>query len=72
MEADRLSNDGFPYLLTYSMTTTNGVTTKTIDINTNRGTQSAKASVSTIKTEYITKDIAGNETFLAEYEETGR
>nr|WP_278846491.1 YSIRK-type signal peptide-containing protein [Limosilactobacillus mucosae] len=98
VEVDKLSNVGsdgitYHYLLTYNVTTVNGVTTKTIDINTNRGTQSAKVvysadgsvgsapasvvhlnypSASTIKTEYIAKDAAGNETILAEYEETGR
>ncbi|MFR0514754.1 mucin-binding protein [Limosilactobacillus mucosae] len=98
VKVDKLSNmgdDGKTYLyeLTYNVTTVNGVTTKTIDINTNRGTQSAKVvysadgsagsapasvvhlnypSASTIKTEYIAKDAAGNETILAEYEETGR
>ena len=98
VEVDKLSNMGndgkaYFYLLTYKVSTINGVTTKEIDINTNRGTQSAKViysadgsigsapasevhinypSASTIKTEYIAKDAAGNETILAEYEETGR
>ena len=98
VEVDKLSNmgsDGKAYLyeLTYKVSTTNGVTTKTIYINTNRGTQSVKVvysadgsigsapasevhlnypSASTIKTEYIAKDAAGNETILTEYEETGR
>ena len=98
VEVDKLSNmgsDGKAYLyeLTYKVSTTNGVTTKTIYINTNRGTQSVKVvysadgsigsapasevhlnypSASTVKTEYIAKDAAGNETILTEYEETGR
>ena len=98
VEVDKLSNmdsygKAYFYLLTYKVSTINGVTTKEIDINTNRGTQSAKViysadgsigsapasevhlnypSASTIKTEYIAKDAAGNETILTEYEETGR
>lgn len=81
------------YQLTYMANTTNGVTTKQIEVNSDVGTQYAKVvydaanssntssgtvthvmypDESTIRTEYIAKDAAGNETILADYEQTGR
>ncbi|MDC2838383.1 YSIRK-type signal peptide-containing protein [Limosilactobacillus mucosae] len=81
------------YQLTYVATTTNGVTTKQINVNSDVGTQYSKIiydaanssntssgtvvhvmypDESTIRTEYIAKDAAGNETMLADYEQTGR
>ena len=81
------------YQLTYSATTTNGVTTKQIKVNSDVGTQyseiiydAANSSntssgtvvhvmypdESTIRTEYIAKDAASNETMLADYEQIGR
>ena len=81
------------YLLTYVATTTNGVTTKQINVNSDVGTQYSKIiydaanssntssgtvvhvmypDESTIRNEYIAKDAAGNETILADYEQTGR
>ena len=81
------------YQLTYMANTTNGVTTKQINVNSDVGTQLSKViydagnstntsagtvvhvvypDESTIRTEYIAKDAAGNETILADYEQTGR